>query len=120
MKINLDIVPKNLDEAVKILKKGIVDLQEEERLEDPVGLHFGLGMYLRNNWSLWDRETVLVKWFSENLGIIHADDISGTILEALSASIQNKSFDAKLHVQKYIDHWKKLGVDLYCEKKTTL
>ena len=112
MKINLDKVPRNLDEAVQFLKDAIESPEEREQLQDTAGLHFGLGMYLRNNWSLWDRETVLVRWFKENLGLVHGDDLSGTILEALAASLRGEEFDAKEHVKTYIEHWKKLGIDL--------
>jgi hypothetical protein len=111
MKLNLDVVPKNLDDAVRILKEAIKDEEEAKQLQDTAGLHFGLGMYLRNNWSLWDTETVLVQWFKENLGIAHADDLSGTILEALAASLRGEEFDAKAHVQRYIEHWKRYGVN---------
>lgn len=111
MKLNLDKVPSNLDDAVKMLKEAIQNSEEKEQLKDTAGLHFGLGMYLRNNWSLWQRDTVLVQWFKNNLGIAHADDISGTILEALAANLRGVPFDAKKHVQKYIEHWKKCGVD---------
>lgn len=111
MKISLDKIPETLDEAVYILKESIETQNEEERLQSPVGLHFGLGMYLRNNWKLWEKETPLVKWFISNFGIGHADDISGTILEALSASLEGREFDVKKHVQIYLNHWKMFGVD---------
>ena len=113
MKLNLDVVPSNLDEAVQVLTKAIDSEQEKENMKDPVGLHFNFGMYLRNNWSLWERDTVLVKWFKENLGISHADDISGTILEALAASLEGREFDAKKHVRIYIEHWERLGIKDY-------
>ncbi len=111
MKINMDRVPRNLDEAVQMLKDSIQNAEETEQLKDTAGLHFGLGMYLRNNWSLWERETILVQWFKNNLGIAHADDISGTILEALAASLKGEEFNAKEHVQRYIEHWKRAGVN---------
>jgi hypothetical protein len=111
MKINLDVVPKNLNEAVNLLRSSIESVAEEESLKDTDGLHFGLGMYLRNNWSLWERDTVLVQWFKNNLGIAHADDISGTILEAFAANLRGEEFDATAHVKRYIEHWKNMGID---------
>lgn len=112
MRLNLDRVPKNLNEAVSILTEAIESSRDRESLKDPVIHHFGFGMYLRNSWSLWDRETIIVQWFKKNLGLVHADDISGTILEALACSIKGEDFDPIAHAQTYIDHWKKIGVDL--------
>ena len=110
MKLNLDVVPKDLDDAVKLIIEGIEE-EEREEFNDPVGLHFSFGMYLRNNWSLWDKENRLVKWFVEKLGIIHADDISSTILSAVSASLKKESFNPSEHVQYYINYWLENGLN---------
>lgn len=111
MKINFDKVPKNLNEAIEMLTEAIESEEERERLKDYNGLHFGLGGKLRNIWSLWERETILVQWFKANLGLIHADDISGIILKALSSSLKGEEFDAKVNAQVYIDYWKKLNIN---------
>src|SRR4051812_43959254 len=107
MKINLDQVPRNLSQCLSILKAGIEDGDRVYLKANAGGLHFSLGMYLRNNWSLWDKDTVLVKWFQDNFGIVHADDISGVILEALSHELthDNSCFDAAEYVKKYHKHW---------------
>ena len=112
MKLNLDKVPSNLDEAVTILKEGL-ESKDYEFIKDPksdsVDLHFGFGMYLRNEWSLWDKETVIVKWFKENYGIDHADDLSGIILDCLWQDIRGKPRRDKEKAQSFIEHWKKYG-----------
>lgn len=111
MNFNLDTVPKTLDEAVNLILTAITDTEEIEGLKDPIMLHHGFGRWLRNNWSLWEKETVLVQWFVANLGIIHADDISGTILEACAAKLKGEEFDALKHVESYKEHWKRYGMD---------
>jgi hypothetical protein len=42
--------------------------------------HFGLEMWMRNNWQLWCGSR-LSKYFNE-LGIYHSDDISGIISDS--------------------------------------
>jgi hypothetical protein len=110
MKINQDKVPINLDDAVKTLHEGMSpeDVAEfKSKSFSPQQLHFGLGMLLRNEWSLWEKETILVKWFKENYGVDHADDISGLILDCLYRDIIDKPRRAEALAKQYIAHWKK-------------
>jgi hypothetical protein len=72
MKIDEDKVPTNLDEAVELLKNSFDEIElhatQKDKVE-PSQLHFTVGMYLRNQWSLWDKDTILVKWFYDNYKI---------------------------------------------------
>lgn len=111
MKFDLDTMPTNLDEAVNQILNSLDDHEEIEAMKDPVGLHFGFGMWLRNNWSLWDRETHLVQWFIKNLGIVHADDISSTILEGVATKLRGEEFDPASHVNYYKEYWRANGLD---------
>ena len=43
-------------------------------------MHFGFGMWMRNNWGLW-RGSQLAKYFHDK-DIHHADDMSGIILDS--------------------------------------
>jgi hypothetical protein len=115
MKLNPDIVPINLEEAIKACKEGLTqdDLIEIKNPDfDAPRVHFTVGMMLRNEWSLWDKESILVRWFKENYGIYFADDVSGLILDCLTRDIQGLPRRAKELSEKYIRHWK--GI----EKKT--
>lgn len=49
-----------------------------ENREETIILHHGLGMWLRNNWGLWNGSR-LQKYFTDR-GIRHPDDMSGLIL----------------------------------------
>lgn len=43
--------------------------------------HFGLSMWMRNNWGLWSADSRLKRYF-EGLGVDHADSASSIILTA--------------------------------------
>ena len=103
--------PKTIKEAVDQL---INDIFTEEDIQyiknnDDVQYHFGIGMKLRNGWSLWDKKSLIVKDAIENYGISHGDDISGLIFEWSFATIRKQEFDPKNLIQKYDEHWKIYG-----------
>ncbi len=110
MKLNPDMVPINLEEALKTLKEGLTPDDTKQILAedfDAANVHFTVGLMLRNEWSLWDRESILVRWFKENYGIEQSDDISGLILDCLVRDVQNTPRKDKEFAKKCIDHWKK-------------
>ncbi len=105
-------IPDNLDKAVESIVSRLSQADVDRiKTGDPAHVHMSVGRYYRNDWRLWDRESPLVKWFIDNLGIVHGDDLSGTILSAVWAKVRNEPFDAIAHVQRYKDHWAKYGVD---------
>lgn len=110
MNLNQDKVPTNLDDALAIIKEG---LSAEDTLTiktpkfSPAMAHFTVGMMLRNEWSLWDENTVLVQWFKQTYGIQHADDISGIIIDCLEKDIKGLPRRDKELAKEYLDHWKK-------------
>lgn len=111
MKLNPDKVPTTLDEALTIIKEGL-EPQDVEDIKDKKSTstqcHFSIGMFLRNEWSLWQQDTILVKWFKENYGIDHADDISGIILECLWNDIRGEPRKDKILSERFIEYWNKL------------
>ena len=54
--------------------------------------HFGLGMWLRNNWGLWHEESPLPTYFRNN-GIHHPDDMSGLILDCYVLHLNGEEVD---------------------------
>ncbi len=112
MAVKLEL--KNIEDCVKILKRRS-SLKDPETLEfmntkeDFVlgQYHHGFGTKIRNEW-LWDTEKqpLLIKFFKE-LGIHHADDMSGLIIKALWYSLNKKEFDLKKETKSYIEFWKK-------------
>lgn len=112
-------IPKNLEEAhqeldrglsekaKEILIKDIKELPEEERniAEGALG-HFGIGLWMRNNWKLW-KGGELAKHFNE-LGIFHPDDMSGIIIESYRAKLRNVEFPMNETVKSYQLYWKRV------------
>lgn len=110
MDISPDFVPSSLDEAVKCLLDQITseDIKFIKTNSTPYWIHFSFGRRMRNDWSLWDRETVLVKWFEKEFGITHADDISGMITDALWKEIRGEPRRDSENAKKYLEYWKKM------------
>jgi len=52
--------------------------------------HFGLGMWMRNNWGLWSAESPLKQYFDRQ-EIHDADDASGMILKSYWLRLNSKS-----------------------------
>lgn len=75
--------PTSIDQAVGVL---IALLPEEEKAtiadmsrKDLIGLHIGLGAWIRNNFGLWSGNRALLN----AVGTSDADAASGAIIEAL-------------------------------------
>jgi len=112
MNIDLDIVPSNLDQALEIIENGLSQEDIEFiKSHESHEAHFSLGMWLRNNWSLWQEETNLAQWFRKTLGLGHADDMSGIILDSLWRKIRGEPINLDEQVQYYKDYWKEQGID---------
>ena len=111
MKLNEDKVPTTLDEAIQFLRESF-SKGDIKAIKHPdfagQGLHFTLGMYLRNNWSLWEKDTVLVQWFKKTYDIDHADDISGIILDSCFRDIRGEPRQDKKLAKRYLEHWEQM------------
>lgn len=48
-------IPKDMDDAMAVLDRMLSQRQKDsiKNLESALDLHFGLGMWMRNNWNLW-------------------------------------------------------------------
>jgi hypothetical protein len=84
--------PVNLEEAVLQLTKILPDTTQQKVLsmtenEFITNSHFGLGMWIRNNWIYWGKKQ-LSKYF-ESIGIFHPDDKSGIILICYYRQLHN-------------------------------
>lgn len=76
--------------------RGIAD----ERKLDPSAMHHDLGMTIRTDWSLWERDTPLKRDAVTNYGIAHPDDITGLILAWASAVIRAEPFTPLEHYKR--------------------
>jgi len=66
--------------------------------------HHGIGQWMRNKWGLWS-DSVLAKHLQE-MGLTHADDMSGLILTCYHRHLNDKPFEIEAQVQYYKDYWK--------------
>lgn len=99
--------PKSLEEALVWLKSNLNENQLHDiKTQPPIGLHFGLGMHLRNEWGLW-HDSPLAQYFN-SIGIHHADDMSGIVLESLYRELNNTPINLDEQVKIYQDYWKKI------------
>lgn len=101
--------PTNLDECFEELKK-LLPFEDQVAIiqmeKGPVGLHHSLGRWLRNNWGLWQEDSVLHLYFKK-LGLWHADDMSGLILDGFWCHLRNEPFDIDKQIKSYQDYWEK-------------
>jgi len=106
-------MPKTLNEAMSTLTEFSTDSENDfkeiiNQTESSFSatLHFSLGRWIRNNWGLWKEEGPLYEYFKD-LGIFHADDMSGIILTTFYRRYHEIEEDISGQVQYYKDYWKK-------------
>lgn len=128
-------IPSNLEDAISILERNT----KQEDLETAKSMtekdfssqaHFSFGMGLRNNWNLWwsarlatenrdkgypQTKPAIVDFFN-NLGIYHADDMSGIIVTSFYRKVVGLDIDLDAQVQRYIDYWAAQGVNFNDEE----
>lgn len=106
MNLNPDNVPSNLEEAISLLKNAL-DEKEKNVIKklSVTKLHMSVGQFIRNEWSLWDKENVLTQWFKKNYGVDHADDVSAIIVECTVADLLGRPRQDKELAKDFIEHW---------------
>ena len=115
--ISEDKVPITLDEAVQMLYDALepADIAEIKK-HHPGDVHFDLGMFLRNTWSLWE-DTPLTRNVKERFKIFgHGDDISSIILHMLWEKVIGTPPWLGDHaveelVEGFKKHWRRQGID---------
>ena len=82
--------------------------KNKEESNAVTGLHFGLGMNIRNNWGLWDRKGYLYEYF-ENMEIYHPDDISSVILTSYHRMLNDKPIEINKQAKHYQEYWEEVN-----------
>lgn len=100
--------PLCLDDALLWLMKNLGHKGLAEIKESTDGLHFGLGMYLRNEWGLWYPEHSRLAKHFVRIGIDHADDMSSIIFESLHRKLNNLPIDLDGQVKEYKEYWNEM------------
>lgn len=88
-------IPKDMNDALSELDKKL-DNQAKERFKnlnekDLTIEHFGLGLWMRNNWGLWKHSRLAQYFYTK--GILHPDDMSGVMLDCYHQKLNQKTCD---------------------------
>lgn len=110
MNIDQDKVPSTPSEALQMFISALTD--EEKRAlkdidENQIAIfHHTWGQDIRENWSMWEPETILWNSF-KSMGITHADDMSKIILVSAYRTLHGNPIKLKEQINKYQDYWQK-------------
>jgi len=100
-------IPTDLEdcfaELMRILKPEDIQAMRDRTEADLIEYHFGMGMWMRNNWGLWQGSR-LSEWFNAK-GIRHPDDMSGIILNSFWRHLHGKDIDLDEQVKTYQAYW---------------
>ena len=107
--INGIYIPINLEDCfiqINSLLNDSIKSEIKNQTEDEftTNSHFGLGMWMRNNWQLWGGSR-LSKYFNQ-LGISHPDDMSGIILSSYYRNHTGMDINLDEQIEYYITYWK--------------
>ena len=115
-------IPKDLPDTFTELDKMLSPaLRAEMRQGNESGMiryHFGLGMWIRNNWGLW-KGLRLAKWFTGYT--IHVpDDMSGMILTSYWRYLHHQPIAFDAQVKATLAYWESAKIAETKEKERVL
>ena len=96
-KISGVYIPKDMEDAMRELD-GILSDEEKSRLKEVgsgIELHFGLGMWLRNNWGLWVNSRLVAALEKAGRTFFDADGVSLHICCAYLDHLNGKKYVAR-------------------------
>jgi hypothetical protein len=108
-------IPENLMECFKQLKvilsaEAVGEIENMECCNDVAPrYHFGLGMWIRNNWGLWGFENnpnSRLRIYFNHLGIEHPDDMSGIILTSFWRHLNHLPIKLDEQIKQCQNYWK--------------
>ena len=104
-------IPEDLEDTFNQLDQllsteDIDTLKSKQSENDLVDYHFGLGLWMRNKWGLWQGSR-LSKYFND-VGVFHPDDISGIILHSYWRRLNELPINLEEQIKYYQDYWKNI------------
>lgn len=102
--------PSNISECFDVLDSIVTSSEDQNWFKDSsendvvLLTHNGLGEWIRNNWNLWNKNSILYLYFNK-LGLSHADDMSTLIIRSYHRMINNKELDIIEQVNKFTLFW---------------
>ncbi len=91
-------IPKNLSEAHLELDNLLNDTTKVA-IKNGESSHFGVGLWIRNNWGLWGGGRL--SCFFEERELYHPDNISSLIIYTYQMRLNNHSFDSEAIIKEY-------------------
>ena len=111
MNTNNETQPMNLSECFDLLNGILSDSEDKEWFESSSeeemlnSTHHALGEWIRDNWGLWDKNSLLYQHFYK-MGLWHPDDISTFILRSYHRFLNKKDLQLSIQIDRYIEYWK--------------
>lgn len=98
--------PTTFDAAILCLDRYLPnDSKAALKRDGALSAHFGLGLWIRNNWGLW-RDGPLGQSMYK-MGFRHPDDMSGAILDGFVARLRAEKFDLAEKAVESEAYWKR-------------
>lgn len=101
-------IPQNLNQSFSILDSLLshddINTIKNESEEGTIKFHMSLGLWIRNNWKLWNQNTPLSKYFND-LEIFHPDDMSGIIITSYWRYLNGKPINLESQIEYYKNYW---------------
>ncbi len=101
-------IPKDLDDCFRRLNellrdstKQLIKSYKEDKFVNEA--HLTTGMQLRNNWKLWVGSRLTL--YFNNLGIYHAEDMSGIILRSYHRYLLGRDLMLETQIKRYKYYW---------------
>jgi len=104
-------IPINLSECFDILEEIMKTTEDKEWFDSSSeeeflnSTHHALGEWIRDNWSLWNKNSILYQYFFK-LGLWHPDDISTFILRSYHRFANKKDLNLSSQIDRYVNYWK--------------
>lgn len=102
-------IPKNLEDCFREINRMLDDsikTEIKDLSEDffTANSHFGLGIWMRNNWYLWGGSRLSIYFIEKE--IYHPDAMSGIILTSYYRSLTGTDVDLEGQINYYQTYWK--------------
>lgn len=110
-----DYIPTDLNDATNFLNcvwsdTSKVAFKNKPEIDAVSELHFGTGLYMRNNWGLWAGKNSLYHFFKSK-GIFHPDDMSSIILTSFHRTLNDTDIHLDEQIAEYKKYWNAVKIE---------
>lgn len=99
-------IPSNLNECFIELDNLLSEEDKEiikSSINNSIMIDVHIGRNIRNEWGLWQGSKL--KDYFESLGVWHADDMSGIILNSYWCFLKNQPINLNSQIEYYQNYW---------------